>query len=135
MTSNADVIDAVAMELSRFSRDVVTEVHRLRDELAIEQQRVAALESEVAELRRAGIPPVSHRVLAEPVVHPVAANVDPVILPSPEPPMAAPATIEFTPLTLHPAVGAVPMSAGIDNLARVLAELSEPIAVAWPAGF
>ena len=35
-SSSTDVLDAVAAELSRFSRDVVAEVHRLRDQLAIQ---------------------------------------------------------------------------------------------------
>jgi hypothetical protein len=146
--SNAEVIDAVTMELSRFSRDVVTEVHRLRDELGIEKQRVTALEAEVAELRRTRtpsvspdapaqpvaepvVPPVAESV-AEPVAEPAAAHNETPIPPSPEPEVVAPATIEFVPLTLHSAVNPVPTSAGLDNLARVLAELSEPIAVAWP---
>jgi hypothetical protein len=149
--SNADVIDAVAMELSRFSRDVVSEVHRLRDELGIEKQRVTALESEVAELRRTGTPSVTPDISAEtvtqPVVQPVAepvvssvpapvvpsvpAPVEPLIPTSHEPEAVAPATIEFAPLTLS-ALDSVPTSAGLDNLARVLAELSEPIAVVWP---
>jgi hypothetical protein len=146
--SNAEVIDAVTMELSRFSRDVVTEVHRLRDELGIEKQRVTALEAEVAELRRTRTPSVSPdapaqpvaQPVAEPVVEPVvepvaepaAAHAETQIPPSHEPEVVAPATIEFVPLTLHSAVNPVPTSAGLDNLARVLAELSEPIAVAWP---
>jgi hypothetical protein len=146
--SNAEVIDAVTMELSRFSRDVVTEVHRLRDELGIEKQRVTALEAEVAELRRTRtpsvspdapaqpvaepvVPPVAESV-AEPVAEPAAAHNETQIPPSHEPEVVAPATIEFVPLTLHSAVNPVPTSAGLDNLARVLAELSEPIAVAWP---
>jgi hypothetical protein len=150
--SNAEVIDAVTMELSRFSRDVVTEVHRLRDELGIEKQRVTALEAEVAELRRTRTPsvspdapaqpvaqPVAEPVVepvvepvAEPVAEPAAAHAETQIPPSHEPEVVAPATIEFVPLTLHAAVNPVPTSAGLDNLARVLAELSEPIAVAWP---
>jgi len=126
--SNASVLDAVAAELSRFSRDVVTEVHRLRDELLVVQRRVTALEEEVAALRRTGTAPVSLGVLARPV----AANVDPVSAPSHEPEVAAQAMVEFAPLTLESEGNSVPASTGLSNLARVLAELSEPIAVAWP---
>jgi hypothetical protein len=135
-TSNADVLDAVAMELSRFSRDVVTEVHRLRDELVIEQQRLTALEAEVAELRRTGMAPVSPvppaEVVVQAVVQSVETHADPVTPPSPESELAAPATFEFAPLTLHAVSDPPPSTAGLDHLARVLADLSEPIAVHWP---
>jgi hypothetical protein len=147
-SSSTDVLDAVAAELSRFSRDVVTEVHRLRDQLAIEQQRVTVLETEVAALRRSsratdslGVPtppavqPVVQPVVkpvVKPVVEPVVAAVDPAIVSNREADVAAPATIEFAPLTLQPPGNAVPTSAGLDNLASVLAKLSEPIAVVWP---
>ena len=141
--SNADVIDAVAMELSRFSRDVVPEVHRLRDELGIEKQRVTALEAEVAELRRTRTPSVAPDARTQPVAEPVAATVS----------RAGPSCIGPRPRTSIPPATSqkwshlqrsssrrshcmrpdpVPTSAGLDNLARVLAELSEPIAVAWP---
>jgi hypothetical protein len=60
------------------------------------------------------------------------AVVDPAIVSNREAGVAAPATIEFAPLTLQLPGEAVPISAGLDNLARVLAELSEPIAVVWP---
>jgi hypothetical protein len=134
--SSADVLDAVAAELSRFSRDVVAEVHRLRDQLAIEQQRVTVLEAEVAALRRSSRSPDSLGVPAGPVVEPVvepgAAAVDPAIVSNREAEVAAPATMEFAPLTLQSPADAAPTSAGLDNLARVLAELSEPIAVVLP---
>lgn len=130
--SNADVLDAVALELSRFSREVVAEVHRLRDELVIEQQRVTALEAEVADLQQTRTAPVLHDVPADPVAQSVVVPVDSTIPSSDDREAAEPATIEFAPLTLHAASDAVPTSAGLDNLARVLAELSEPIAVVWP---
>jgi hypothetical protein len=130
--SSADVLDAVAAELSRFSRDVVAEVHRLRDQLAIEQQRVTVLEAEVAAVRRSSRAPDLLGMPTAPVVTPVVAVVDPAIVSNREAGVAAPATIEFAPLTLQLPGEAVPISAGLDNLARVLAELSEPIAVVWP---
>ena len=139
-SSSTDVLDAVAAELSRFSRDVVAEVHRLRDQLAIEQQRVTVLETEVVALRGSsratdslGVPttPVVEPV-AEPVAVAVAVAVDPAIVSNRRADVTAPATIEFAPLTLQSPGDAVPTSAGTDNLASVLAELSEPIAVVWP---
>lgn len=126
--SNADVLEAVAAELSRFSRDVVAEVHRLRVELVVEQQRVTALEEEVAALRRTGTAPVSLGVLRQPV----AQAADPVIALIHEPEVAGRAMIEFAPLTLDLPGDSVSASTGFDNLARALAELSEPIAVTWP---
>ena len=135
-SSSTDVLDAVAAELSRFSRDVVAEVHRLRDQLAIEQQRVTVLETEVVALRGSsratdslGVPTTP---VVEPVAEPVAVAVDPAIVSNRRADVTAPATIEFAPLTLQSSGDAVPTSAGIDNLASVLAKLSEPIAVVWP---
>jgi hypothetical protein len=48
--TNSDVLDAVTLELSRFTREVVAEMHRLRDELAVERQRTDQLESTVTSL-------------------------------------------------------------------------------------
>ena len=48
--TNSDVLDAVTLELSRFTREVVAEMHRLRDELAAERQRTDQLESTVTSL-------------------------------------------------------------------------------------
>jgi ABC-type transporter Mla subunit MlaD len=48
--TNADVLDAVTLELSRFTREVVAEMHRLRDELAAERQRTDQLEASVRSL-------------------------------------------------------------------------------------
>lgn len=48
--TNADVLDAVTLELSRFTRDVVAEMHRLRDQLTVERERTDRLESRVESL-------------------------------------------------------------------------------------
>ncbi len=48
--TNTDVLEAVTQELSRFTRDVVAEMHRLRDELAAERRRTDQLESTVTSL-------------------------------------------------------------------------------------
>jgi hypothetical protein len=49
--TNTDVLDAVTLELSRFTREVVAEMHRLRDELITERQRADQLESTVQSLK------------------------------------------------------------------------------------
>ena len=49
--TNTDVLDAVTLELSRFTREVVAEIHRLRDELITERQRTDQLESTVQSLK------------------------------------------------------------------------------------
>jgi hypothetical protein len=90
------------------------------------------LEAEVAAVRRSSRAPDLLGMPTAPVVAPVVAVVDPAIVSNREAGVAAPATIEFAPLTLQLPGEAVPISAGLDNLARVLAELSEPIAVVWP---
>jgi hypothetical protein len=69
-TSNADALDAVAMELIKFSRRVVTERLRPCDEFGTEQQRVTAPEVEVTELRRVGVALTVPIRLVEAVVQP-----------------------------------------------------------------
>ncbi len=49
-STGGDVLDAVTLELSRFTRDVVAEMHRLRDELIVERLRTDRLEATVQSL-------------------------------------------------------------------------------------
>ena len=75
-TSNADALDAVAMELIKFSRRVVTERLRPCDEFGTEQQRVTAPEVEVTELRRVGVALTVPIRLVEAVVQPFLEDAD-----------------------------------------------------------
>lgn len=50
-STNSDILDAVTLELNRFTSDVVAEMHRLRDALGAERERNDQLESTVLALR------------------------------------------------------------------------------------